>query len=870
MALQRSDSSLLAVPRLPRVSIPRKRLLDRLRKATAAHVTLVVAAAGSGKSVLLAQLATSEVDKRVVWLALDSADKDASHLGHHILEGLRSVVPDLAPEIDQHIHRAAERLGPEVSASLTQAMSELPRTLVIIEDLQVLSDELQADVAALIDRAPDDVHFVVSSRVDPSALFVRLEIGGHLERLGQADLALSAREEAQLIERVSGVVLSEQQCKALHERTEGWAAATQVAGLALRDHVDVDTFLKGYQGADHDLARYLDEVVVKRQTPEVQEFLLRTSVVDRFSAPLCILLTGRPNSQQIIDDLDQRSLLVVRLDNWHEWFRYHHLLVEMLRSRLEARHPGLARELLVKAAGWHVEQGDLFTAGELYTRAEAWDELWDLVINRGWELQEQGYVGSTVRWTRSAPRTMVAENQRAALAVATQARISGNSVACEVLLAGLEKEGFTDDYARMWVEMLHCIGVQFEEPLEDVLAKGEVVRAWLATDPPPPTDPELSALETPEFIGMETDLATGRAFSYLDRFEEGRPILVRASEGHSYWSARVGAKGSLAHLDARAGELGAADAGARAALTLAHEAGLDTHESCADAYLTLGIVARERDELDVARQALEEAGRRASSNRRTALITMQAAELALLDLAMGKVERGLERAVEMRHEVEARVDPAIAARLAASEAKLWLAQHRPDRAEWLVDRSMPTIDMLPVIVEVALLAGDVARAKAALDSWPVGALRLKMEKAIWSAALVEAIGDEDASNTHMVEALNLAEHNGHVRTFVDAGSVVAAVVERCAKAELCAYASAVADAAQRDHSHDPADVLTSRELAILQQLATVESNREIARTMYISPNTLKTHLRRIYRKLGVSGRREAVERAVRLGIIERT
>ncbi len=840
-----------------------------MRKASDSHVTLVVAAAGSGKSVLLAQLVMTEVDRRVVWVALDVGDKDAAHLGHHILEGLRAVVPDLAPEIDQHLHRSAERLGPELVTSISRAMSELPETVMVIEDFQVLGDELQADVAELLDSAPDNVHFVVSSRVDPSPLFVRLEIGGHLERFEQADLAMSAREEAHMVERVSGVVLSDAQRKALHDRTEGWAAATQVAALALRDHIDVDTFLKGYRGADRNLARYLDEVVLKRQSPKVQEFLLRTSVVDRFSAPLCALLTGEERSQEIIDEIDRQSLLVVRLDNWHEWFRYHHLLAEMLRSRLEARHPGLERELLLVAAGWHLDRGDLFTAGELYLRAEAWDDLWDLVINHGWELQEQGYVGSTVRWTRSAPRTMLAENQRAALAVATQARISGNSVACEVLLAGLEKEGFTDDYARIWVEMLHCIGVQFEEPLSEVLSKGTDIRTWLATDPPPPTDPQLSALETPEFIGMEADLATGRALSYLDQFEESRPVLVRASEGHSYWSARVGAKGSLAHLDARTGELGAAEAGARAGLALAHEAGLDVHEACADSYLALGMVARERDELDDARAALDEAGKRASSNRRTGLRAMHMAEVALLELALGNVESGLEQVVEMRHEVEARVDPAIAARMAASEARLWLAQHRPDRAAWLLERSVPTVDMVPVAAAVALIDGDVASAKVVIDSWPAhDVTRVQLERAMWSAALVEAIGDEDAANGHMVEALRLAEHNGHVRSFLDAGQLVTSIVERCATAELCSYAAVVNQAAQRDHSQDPGNVLTDRELGILRQLATVESNREIARRMYISPNTLKTHLRRIYRKLDVTSRREAVQRATKLGIIE--
>ncbi len=854
-----------AIPVISGSIVPRKALLTKLRAATSRRLTLLVAAAGSGKSVLMAQLAASELDREVIWLSLCPADANPARLAHRLLDAFRQHFEGFAPDADA-LGVADESIGAGALDVIIADLANLPEVLVIVDDLHHVTDELAADVGALVRSAPPQVRFVIASRVDPSDGFTGLEMLGEVSRFGQEALAFTPEEEAEVVQRVARVELDGAQRTMLHGKTEGWAAAVQVAAIALRTRSDVDGFIDGYYGNHRTLSRYLREELLDNQPPDIRDFMLRTSVVDTICAPLAEVLTGRTDSQAVLEQLERSSLLVTPVDGRRERFRYHQLFAEMLRSELRSLDLEEARELTKRAALWNLERNELFAAGDLLVRAEAWEELVEMVIQRSLELLEEGYHGSTLRWTQAVPAAFVRRSQRGALVLAGQARTLGNSATAEALIAQIEAAGFSDSYVEADVHLLHCMGVQYEEPLESVLEHAEAIWAWAADPGPPPDDPYFSPMENPEFMSMQADLYAGRAEDYLDNPAVARKLLARASQGHAYWSARVGALGSLAHAEARAGDLHRATSWASESVRFAAEHGLEGHLSSIDTKLTLGMLARERNDLPEAAQRLEEAGVLARKAKRTAVVAMQLAESCLLAIGTGEHTAAITAAESFRRDVARQAVPRVASTLLAAEARLWTSMGDLERAERLLSLSVPMLDTLSAAAALALERRDVDTARSVLEAWPaLETVKARLERLIWTAVLAEEVGEQETATSRMASALRLGETYGHLRTFVDAGIVADRLIRRCADAEPTSYAGTVL-AAARPQANSKSN-LSGRELAVLRRLATPESNRIIAERLFISTNTLKTHLRRIYRKLGVSNRREAVHRAVAEGLI---
>ncbi len=395
----------VGAPAVPAIAVPRDELVERLDTAAQRQLTVIVAPAGSGKSVLLGQWAAANPDRRVAWLTLDPGDDDASRFARYLCAALGRLQAGLGARLRRHLKHRCDHLGPAFVDAVLEELREMAGAVIVVDDFHLLGNgSLMAEVRALVECSPPHIHFVIASRTDPQLQTSRLRLRDEFRELRQPDLAFDHRNEGELIRRVSRAEVSDTQVHALIHRTEGWATGLQLAALSLRAGAGENRlFVDSFDGADPLVAGYLTEQVMIGQPPDVERFLLYTSVLERLGAPLCDAVTGGHDGQAMLELIDGRSLFVSRLDSRYEWFRYHHLFRTLLLQRLRLLQPDLENELLRRAAEWHLGRGDVETGVGYLMDAGAWEQVLSTAKAHGVALSEQGRVGTVIGWLDSLP-----------------------------------------------------------------------------------------------------------------------------------------------------------------------------------------------------------------------------------------------------------------------------------------------------------------------------------------------------------------------------------------------------------------------------------------------------------------------------------
>ena len=346
-------------PVAPARAVDRAPLRRRLDEALVRPLTLIVAPAGAGKSVLLAQWAATHPELAFVWLEVGVDDDDPVRFAQRLLFGLGGINPDFADLADlTSLHGGG--LGTPLLEALEAQLGDLPEVVIVLDDLHHLSNSvLIADLGRLANLLPPNIHLVLSTRTDLPIAWSRHRVRDELTEIRQSDLALDDTDSAVLLERITGRSLGPDRVATLVARTEGWAAGLQLAGMTLRLFDDPDEFITQFSGDDRLIADYLSEEVLLAQPGDRRELLLRVSVLDTMTAELVTLLTGEPSPQLVLEQLERESMFLVPLDTRRVWFRFHHLFQDMLRFKLRAEKPELEAKLLKLAATWHLERGDL-------------------------------------------------------------------------------------------------------------------------------------------------------------------------------------------------------------------------------------------------------------------------------------------------------------------------------------------------------------------------------------------------------------------------------------------------------------------------------------------------------------------------------
>lgn len=350
------------VPRTGRALVGRRRLTDLLSQSVHTRVTLVSAPAGFGKTTLVAGWVAElrAADHAVGWLSLDPADDDPAVFWRLVVTTLDAAAPGCL--MDSRELLSGEPLSMErLVAAMINELATTPATVwLVLDDYHVIEHSgVHSSMLLLLDRLPTNVHVVLSTRADPALPLARWRARGELAELRAADLRFTEDETSSFLNDVSGLDLSPEDVNLLGKRTEGWVAALQLAAVSLRGRDDPSGFISRFAGNDRYIVDYLLEEVLARQTSEVRTFLLQSAVLDRLTAPLCDALTGRSDAREVLSSLERANLFLFPLDDRREWYRYHHLFADVLRSRLLQGSSEEVAQLHQRASRWHELNGDV-------------------------------------------------------------------------------------------------------------------------------------------------------------------------------------------------------------------------------------------------------------------------------------------------------------------------------------------------------------------------------------------------------------------------------------------------------------------------------------------------------------------------------
>src|SRR6266536_842330 len=425
-----------------KLHVPRPRLAGRLEEGLARGLVLVCAPAGSGKTVLLADWARHG-GRPVAWLSLDVGDNDPARFWRHVVAALGRARPGIG-ELAGPVLGPPETSSPDgLVMALINELAADPRedgVLLVLDDYHLIdSQPVHGSLLFLLEHLPPGLRMVLASRSDPPLPLARLRAGGQLAELRAAELRFTADEAAALLREAIGADLPGAAVAALTARTEGWAAGLQLAGLSLRGQADTAGFVAAFSGSHRYVLDYLTGEVLERQNPQVREFLLETSVLERLTGELCDAVTGRAGSQAMLADIERAGLFLVPLDEVRGWWRYHRLFADLLRARLQAEQPGRMQALHRAAAAW-CDEHDLADDAGRHALA-AGDTAWAArLVERHVETLLGRSEGVTLRrWLSALPAESVRARPRLCLAQAYGAAQGFQLEALEALLDDAER-----------------------------------------------------------------------------------------------------------------------------------------------------------------------------------------------------------------------------------------------------------------------------------------------------------------------------------------------------------------------------------------------------------------------------------------------
>ncbi|SDZ00502.1 helix-turn-helix transcriptional regulator [Herbiconiux ginsengi] len=593
-------------------------LLDEGRTGPA---TLIVAPAGAGKSVLISQWAAGHDDLAFVWIDVGPDDVDAAHFARRLTSALNSLSPGIE-DLVAKVVAADGGLGRPFVDALSERMRPLPECEIVLDDLHLLANEkVLADLWALVDTLPEQVHLVLSSRRDFRLGWAPLRLRYNLLELRQSHLAFGDADAAEAVARISGRALSPEAVSVLVERTEGWAAGVQLAALTLRDTGDPEAFVSLLVGSDRLIADYLGEEVLLAQPQGRREMLLRLSALTEMNADLVAACTGEARAAGLLESLQEQSMFVLPVAGRPGWYRFHHLFRELLRYRLHVNDPAEEAAMLVHAAEWSLEHDSFEKAIGYFLEAERWDSVLDVLLARGSDVFERGETATMLRWLDAVPERVLRRNPDAQLLRGILLGLSGHGAQAEDILRELCADpGLTA--GQQLVAQCYLTGrVQLRpNPALSLTDAEEALRRLTDHDGSPV--PDLLRLTNVELLWPFVLAAGGRSLFLLGRLAEARSWLQRGLDtpGGRYSAHRIHLLGSLALVDVWEGDLDRGLETADEAIALAREVGLLGHPAPADAHLARCFAAIGLGRTEAAIAALRDAEALSALDNRTQLL----------------------------------------------------------------------------------------------------------------------------------------------------------------------------------------------------------------------------------------------------------
>ncbi|MFC8427050.1 LuxR C-terminal-related transcriptional regulator [Streptomyces sp. NPDC057253] len=855
-----------AMPGRPAMFLPRRRLARHLDQALRTPLTMVNGSAGAGKTVSVADW-TAGLDQPVTWLTVEAEEQRPGMFWAYFLQALRASGTPLADWV--HCPADPSRVSHKVLSEIAEDLvGRDPALLVVLDEFdRVSASDVAEQVEFVLQHAGSGLRLVLVTRNEPMFSLHRYRAAGALTEIRDAELAFTPEEASTLLE-LHGLSLPDDAVRALVERTRGWAAGLRLCALAAQESPDPVTYLKEFEADRSSVADFLLAEVLRRQPQETQDLLLRVSVLDRFCPDLVNGLTHRTDADRILAELYRDNAFVEQLGQG--WYRLHPLFGEILQTHLRVRSPGLEPDLHRAAAQWLRRRGTLPEA--LAHGAAAAD--WDFTAGA---LVDDLAIGQFFTGLRSDDLNEIFSRMGPeATGPAPELVRAARDLAQSDLDRGMAHLHHAE--ARLAVEEGDPAAAQLSWALLEAVAArltGSPARAEQAAETADEVRPEVPAHLLDKHPELPALLLThlGSTRLWAGRYEDARAALTEAADcpgGALTVMPREESMGHLALIDYLNGWPGRAEHKALAALSESERFGLPQWSGSGIERLVLAAVAVDRNELGRAQALLDEADELAHETQDPVKAAGRAIATARLQLAQGNGRAAMESA-----------SPAVSTAVASPWAEslervvastVHLAEGRADTAAEVL-RNLPD-DRPAWAVEAAriqLAAGRPAAAIDLLDSLPAESRpgpAVTVRASLVRAQAAATAGDTETARRFVAQALLAARRERLRRPFLDTGRwikplLVAAPLRGLATGWLLPEPAAAGGPA--GVATPPAPIvlpeLSEREHDVLIRLAQMMSTQEIAADLYLSVNTVKTHLKSLYRKLAVNRRSEAVRRA---------
>jgi LuxR family maltose regulon positive regulatory protein len=864
----------------------------------------VSAPAGFGKTTLLAEWLgqMSDEDSSVAWLSLDAQDNEPALFWTYVVAALRTAVPSVGVRALELITSSAV----PTELMLTTVVNELaagPQGVWLVLDDYHLVDrpEVGDGMSFLLEHLPPHVHIVLSTRADPELPLTRWRVRGELVEIRAADLRFTSQEAATYLNEATGLHLAAEDAAALEERTEGWIAALQLAALSLQGRDDVSGFIAGFAGNDRYIVDYLVEEVLRHQPKPVQRFLLTSAVLDRLTGPLCDAVTGRDDGAETLSALERANLFVVALDDRREWYRYHHLFADVLRARLLAEQPELVPLLHQRASRWYESHGLAEEAVQHALAGRDFDRAAHLIEMAVPTMRRRRQDAMLSGWLNALPDAAVRSSPVLSVFYGSMLMISGDLDAAAARLDDAERAfaAEAEGSPPMWADSdeLHTLPATITIHRASLaLARGDIAgtveHGRRALNLAGPND-HLARGGAAGFLGLGA-WAQGDVSGALAAFTQAVAALHAAGNLVDELSSTV----TLADMWLAAGRPSTARRLYERALQVAAAEGPLVAGATADLHVGLSEMDCEVGQLDTAKAHLDAAaalgeGAPSTGSRYRWFVAMSRITEAggdperaidLLDQAERLYRRGFFPDVRPIAALKARVwiahgslslatgwaaEHEVSVTDAASYlnefdhltlARLLIAQHRAHPDTSAINQAVALLDRLLGAAETSERAGSL--------------LEIRMLKALAHHAQGHRLQAREAFERALAEA---PEPDSYVRLFLDEGDPMMQLLADAAHhgaagdhAHRLLSLSTSAPAQPSDTAQQPlrsAESLSDRELQVLRLLCSELTGPQIARELFVSHNTVRTHTKHIFRKLEVTTRRAAVRRASERGLL---
>jgi LuxR family transcriptional regulator, maltose regulon positive regulatory protein len=909
-------------PPRPKI-VPRPRLIERLNEGLVMgrKLTLISASAGFGKTTLVSEWIAGS-GRPVAWLSLEEEDNDPTRFLTYLIAALQTL-----PLKNGESNIGARALAvlqssqpPSTESILTTLLNDITTIsdsfLLVLDDYHLIDSQpvdaamsIDGALAFLIEHQPPQIHLVIATREDPHLPLARLRARGQLTELRAADLRFTPAEAADFLNQVMGLNLTPEDIAALEARTEGWIAGLLLAALSMQGREDMASFIQAFTGSHHFVMDYLVEEVLGQQPESVQIFLLRTSILNRMCGPLCdAVLLDSPTSgqetagQETLEHLEHTNLFIVPLDNERYWYRYHHLFADLLRQRL-----GSSQELPkyhLRASEWYEANNDLAEAFNHALAAGGFERAARLA-EVAWQGMERSFQSAAwLGWVKKIPNAVICSRPQLCVQLGSAFSDAGELVSSEThlqyaeraLVGAMDREEFKSLPGA--IALIRADNAQIQGDLAETVKYAELSIRLIPKDDIYLRAQAAITLEFTHWATGDLEASLRAMYAWVEDMQRlGNQVFAIASAF------------AVADMQVILGRLGEAEKALRKAIQLAAAHGREAETITAHHHLGLALLARERGDDATTAQHLQTA---ADLGKRTTLVDWPYRwnlAQAWLKESDGEWDTALDLLDEAGRVYVKNPIP-ILRPVEAHKSRVYLKQGRLDKAaSWARERGLSVTDEVNYLGEyeyltlarVRLGEGVFSGVNELLERLLVLAETQKrtgsvIEILLTQALLHQAQGNHPQALSTLERALALAEPEGYVRIFVDEGKAMRSLIEKQSRNRehplssyadklLAAFAQPVAppklttpksaiippksgmiEPEVRPVKNMLVEPLSERELEVLRLLRSELSGPEIAGQLIVSLNTLRTHTKNIFNKLGVNNRRAAIRRAEELDL----